>query len=66
MHCEHLKKKTTMSKKKAFVLRIDPNLLAKIEQWAADEFRSSNGQLEYIIHKALKDAKRLPQTKKED
>ena len=55
-----------MSKKKAFVLRIDPNLLAKIEQWAADEFRSTNGQLEWIIHKALKDAKRLPKTKKED
>lgn len=30
-----------------------------IEKWAADEFRSTNGQLEWIIHNALKDAKRL-------
>ena len=52
-----------MAKKKAFVLRIDPDLQAQIEGWAADEFRSTNGQLEWIIHKALKDAKRLP-TKK--
>jgi hypothetical protein len=55
-----------MAKKKAFVLRIDPDLLAQIEKWAADEFRSTNGQLEYIIHNALKDAKRLPKKKKED
>ncbi len=54
-----------MGKKKAFVLRMDPELLAQIEKWAADEFRSSNGQLEWIINKALKDAKRLPKIKKE-
>lgn len=53
-----------MAKKKAFVLRIDPDLMAKVEQWAGDEFRSTNGQLEFIIHKALKDAKRLPPKKK--
>ena len=53
-----------MAKKKAFALRIDPDLLKQVEQWAADEFRSSNGQLEYIIHQALKDAKRLPPKKK--
>jgi len=53
-----------MAKKKAFVLRVDPDLLAMIEKWAADEFRSSNGQLEWIIHKALKEAKRLPTKKK--
>jgi len=55
-----------MAKKKAFVLRVDPELLSAIEKWAADEFRSSNGQIEYIIHKALKDAKRLPKPKNED
>jgi hypothetical protein len=54
-----------MAKKKAFVLRIDPDLLAQIEKWAADEFRSTNGQLEWIIHNALKDAKRLPKAKKD-
>ncbi len=48
-----------MSKKKPFVLRLDPDLLKSVEKWAADEFRSTNGQLEWIINKALKDAGRL-------
>ena len=52
-----------MSKKKAFALRIDPELLKAIEKWAADEFRSSNGQIEWIISKALKDAGRFPKKK---
>lgn len=47
-----------MAKKKSFVLRIDPELLGAVEKWAADEFRSINGQLEWIIHNALKQAKR--------
>jgi hypothetical protein len=52
-----------MSKKKPFVLRMDPEQLAALEKWAADEFRSLNGQLEWILHRALKDAKRLPKGK---
>jgi hypothetical protein len=48
-----------MAQKKPFVLRLDPEVLKAIEKWAADEFRSSNGQLEWIITKALKEAKRL-------
>ncbi len=48
-----------MSKKKSFVLRIDPETFKLIEKWADDEFRSVNGQLEWMIHKSLKDAKRL-------
>ena len=48
-----------MNRKKTFALRIDADLLAAIEKWAADEFRSTNGQLEWIIHRALKDARRL-------
>ena len=54
-----------MAKKKPFVLRLDPETLAAVEKWAADEFRSTNGQLEWIIHKALKEAGRLkkPNTK---
>ena len=48
-----------MAKKKPFVLRVDPELLAAVEKWAADEFRSTNGQLEWIINKALKDAGRV-------
>jgi hypothetical protein len=43
-----------MSQKKAFVLRISSEKLKAIEKWAADEFRSTNGQLEWIIDQALK------------
>ena len=43
-----------MAKKKAFALRLDPEMLKAVEKWAADEFRSTNGQLEYIISEALK------------
>ena len=55
-----------MPKKKPFVLRLEPETLKAIEKWAADEFRSSNGQLEWIVNKALKEAKRLPKKKPED
>jgi hypothetical protein len=48
-----------MTKKKSFVLRIDPETMAALEKWAADDFRSINGQLEWIIHNALKNANRL-------
>ena len=48
-----------MAKKKPFVLRLDPEILKAVEKWGADEFRSTNGQLEWIIHKALRDAGRL-------
>ena len=49
-----------MSKRKSFVLRIDPETFKLIEKWADDEFRSVNGQLEWVINKSLKDSKRLP------
>lgn len=55
-----------MPSKKPFALRIDPDLLKDVEKWAADEFRSTNGQLEWIIHKALKDAGRLKKNKGKD
>lgn len=48
-----------MAKKKTFVLRVNPELIEAVERWANDDFRSINGQLEWIIHNALKDAKRL-------
>lgn len=48
-----------MAKKKPFVLRLDPELLSAVEKWAADEFRSTNGQMEWLVNKALKDAGRL-------
>jgi len=48
-----------MSKKKVFALRMDEEVYAAIERWAGDEFRSTNGQLEWIISKALRDARRI-------
>jgi hypothetical protein len=47
-----------MTKKKSFVLRMDPDVYDAIEKWAAQEFRSANGQIEWIINKALRDARR--------
>lgn len=44
--------------KKAFVLRINPALLKEIEQWAANEFRSTNGQIEYLLNEAVKGKKK--------
>lgn len=49
-----------MAKKKVFALRLDEEVYAAIERWAADEFRSTNGQLEWIISTALKESRRLP------
>ena len=43
-----------MSEKKPFVLRIDHEKLKALEKWAADEFRSTNGQIEYILDQALR------------
>lgn len=48
-----------MPKKKSFVLRMSEEKMKALEKWAADEFRSTNGQLEWIITKALKEAGRL-------
>ena len=45
-------------KTKSFVLRIDSDTMDVIERWAADEFRSTNGQLQWIINEALKKHKR--------
>ncbi len=43
-----------MAKKKAFVLRVQPEMMEALEKWAADEFRSMNGQIEYLLNEALK------------
>ena len=45
--------------KKSFVLRINGETMSALERWAADEFRSVNGHLEYIITDALRKAGRL-------
>ena len=51
-------------KTKSFILRVDSDTMDAIEAWAADEFRSTNGQLQWIITEALRKAKRLPKKKK--
>jgi hypothetical protein len=51
------------TKRKAFVLRMDPATLKLLEKWAADEFRSLNGQIEYLLHKSLKDSGRIKDKK---
>ncbi len=53
-----------MAKKKAFALRINEDMLKAVEKWANDEFRSTNGQLEWMLMKILKEANRAP--KKEE
>jgi hypothetical protein len=50
-----------MAQKKPFALRLDPEVLKAVEKWAADDFRSTNGQLEWIIFKALKESGRTKQ-----
>lgn len=47
-----------MSRKKSFVLRLDEEVYKTLEKWAADEFRSVNGQIEWLISKALNDVGR--------
>ncbi len=49
-----------MAEKKRFLLRIDPDLHAAVERWAADDLRSINGQMEYLVREALRRAGRLP------
>lgn len=52
-----------MPKKKSFALRVNEDMMKAVEKWASDEFRSVNGQLEWIINEALKKNKRQPKQK---
>ena len=47
-----------MAERKAFLLRISPDLWESLEQWAADELRSVNGQIEFVLARAVRDAGR--------
>ena len=47
-----------MAARKSFLLRVPPELYAALEKWAADELRSVNGQIEYLLAQAVKDAGR--------
>ncbi|MFD1143960.1 Arc family DNA-binding protein [Larkinella insperata] len=54
------------AEKKAFVLRINPETLKELERWAQEEFRSVNGQIEFILHEALKKRKKNPPPERND
>jgi len=58
-------KKEKESTVKSFVLRIDQEMMDAIEKWAADEFRSTNGQIQYILDQALRKSGRIKKDKKE-
>lgn len=53
------------AKAKSFVLRVDVDTMNALEAWAADEFRSTNGQLQWIISEALRKSGRLPKRNKD-
>ena len=48
-----------MAKRKQYPLRVDPEVWEAVEKWAADDLRSVNAQVEFILRRALKDAGRL-------
>jgi len=52
-----------MSSKKNFVLRIDESIYEALEKWAVDEFRSVNGQIEWILHQQLREVGRLKEAR---
>lgn len=52
-----------MSKKKAFALRVNEDMMKAIEKWASDEFRSTNGQIEWMLNEMLKKSNRGPKKK---
>lgn len=54
------KKETSV---KSFVLRVDQEMMEAIEKWAADEFRSTNGQIQYLLDQALRKAGRYKKEK---
>jgi hypothetical protein len=55
-----------VAQRKAFPLRIDPAIYDELQRWAASELRSLNGQIEYLLRRALEEAGRLPKAKAGD
>lgn len=51
--------------RESFLLRTDPKILAELRRWAEDELRSTNGQLDFVLRAALRDAGRLPKRENE-
>ena len=54
-----------MADRKAFLLRVDPALLEAVQRWANDDLRSLNGQIEFLLRRAVEESGRGPKgTKK--
>jgi hypothetical protein len=53
-----------MAARKPFLLRVDPDVLEAVQKWAADDLRSLNAQIEYLLRDALQRAGRSPGRKK--
>jgi hypothetical protein len=49
-----------MAQRKPFLVRVDGDVLAALQAWAADDLRSVNGQVEFLLRRALREAGRLP------
>lgn len=49
-----------MKKREAFLLRLDPKVLAALRRWAGDDLRSVNAQIEFLLRRKLRDEGRLP------
>jgi hypothetical protein len=55
-----------MADRKSFLLRLDPETFAALQRWAADDLRSVNGQVEFLLRRALADAGRSPKVRVRD
>jgi hypothetical protein len=55
-----------VSERKPFLLRIDREVLDAVQRWADDDLRSLNGQIEFLLREALRDAKRLTKKQADD
>lgn len=55
-----------MAQRKPFLLRLDPKVYAALQKWAADELRSVNAQIDFLLRQALKRAGRLDLSDQED
>jgi hypothetical protein len=49
-----------MAERRSFLLRLDPETLSALQTWAADDLRSVNGQIEFLLRRALREAGRTP------
>ena len=55
-----------MAERKPYLLRVDPAVFDALQKWAADDLRSVNAQIEYVLRDALAKSNRLPAAKKRD